>query len=96
MRIAFPDLPVTSMDEQFGSFALGGMPCGVNCGGLGVVMGGIALRAFFPYSPLAVSRNNVYISFHRSNLIKFCPEDLPTKPLYQMRHLSKPIYMFVL
>ena len=64
VRIALAYLPVASVDEQLCAFALSGMPCGVNCGGLRAVMGGIALSAFLSDSPLAVPGYYVYISFH--------------------------------
>jgi hypothetical protein len=64
VRIAVANFSVASVDEQLSAFTLRGMPCDANCGGLRVVMGGIALSAFFSHSPLAVPGYYVYISLH--------------------------------
>jgi hypothetical protein len=69
VRIAIADLPIPSMDEQLGAFALGGLPCGINCGGLGVVVGRVPLRALLPHCPISVSRYNVNILAHLEYLL---------------------------
>jgi hypothetical protein len=66
VRIAISDLPVPSMNEQLGAFPLGGLPCGIDCGGLGDVVGRVALRALLPHGPIAVSGYNVNILLHRN------------------------------
>ena len=43
------------MDQQLCAFALGGFLRRVDCGGLCIVVGRIALGAFAPNSPIAVS-----------------------------------------
>jgi hypothetical protein len=76
-RVALADLTVSSVDEQLRSFALGGLPCGVNSVGLGVVMRGVAFGTLPQYSPVAIPWYNVNRFTHCNAFLarRICPSD---------------------
>lgn len=78
VRVPLPDLSVSAMDKKLLAFPLGSLPCGINGGRLGVMMGGIALRTFLANRPLAVSWNNMNVLFHKQSSAKLIlqPDDL--------------------